>query len=86
MNDVSILLNLIQSTLVARCPKDTRNLMRNGIVLNEESITIGNEQVPYAYFTNMKRKNNPNQGWVDKTVIQQVKVFGAKYGYEVEIK
>ena len=86
------LVTLLVDTLVYRSPKDTRNLAINGIKQQGDKIIIGNAQVPYAAATNnawvsprWNGKSNPNEGWVDNAVLQVVRIYAAKNGYNVFI-
>ncbi len=85
MNDESILLRLMQDTLISVAPEYTGNLKINGIVLQDNEIIIGNPLVPYAVKTTSKwkGKKNPNEGWVEFGADQAIRVFGARFGYEV---
>lgn len=70
----------LQWQLKLKCPKDTGNLAKDFIRLEQVDkytwqIVIGGELAPYAIFTNepwvasrWNGKQNPNEGWVERTI------------------
>ena len=54
---------------------------------DEWQVTIGNENAPYAVYTNEPwiaprwgGKPNPNEGWIDRAVEDFVKQLAGRYG------
>ena len=94
MNDESIFLRMLEDNLRYSAPKRNYDLSTIGIVREDYTIVAGNESVPYAFDTNADwstlsyRKGliNPNEAWLDNTVIQIACLFAAQYGYDIEIK
>lgn len=70
--------DIVLSVLKANCPIDTGNLSKSINAHNEELyITIGDEDVDYAHYTNeswdnfappLKGHKNPNEGWIDRSL------------------
>ena len=90
MNDESIFLRMLEDNLRYSAPKRSGDLSTIGIVREEYAIVAGNEYVPYAPYTNepwlspkWNGAQNPNEGWLDNTVIQIACLFAAQYGYKV---
>lgn len=78
MIDIDLVTKLVESQIIFRCPKDSRNLVnseRNFIGADFSAVMIGGEMAKYMPFTNepwisakWHGRKNPNESWWDKTL------------------
>jgi hypothetical protein len=86
--DISVMLRLIKDMLVYGAPNIRRmstNALRNSVREDANTIFIGGGFVDYAIYTNepWKRGTNPNEGWVDRILMQGLQVIAPQLGYTI---
>ena len=85
--EMSVIYNLIYTKLLAKCPKDTWNMVNNISFLDYGDYVEIKIDVEYAEAVNYNRqrgaKEIKNYHWVERVIRQVSEVIGGKVEYEL---